>query len=152
MSWAVGGRLRVAMVPYVRMTTGGKWSARARRYTQAQGWIGADVVATMRRSDRWKGRGGGSPLIKEPIRVGLRITQPPTKAGKLPMNRGDYDNFLKAFLDAIVGAGVIADDSMRWYRGPALMMDGKMGGVEVGEVGKDREVEWVICGLEEEAR
>ena len=73
------------------------------------------------------------PPVDIPYRFGLRMTAPVVKSksspnyGQLPGNAGDYDNVVKAFLDAAQYAGVVAEDSLRWYRGPApVVIDGEL--------------------------
>jgi len=59
------------------------------------------------------------PLIRQPFLFGLAIGVLPNKGnGKIPARGGDFDNFVKAFLDAAQRGQVIPDDNMRWYRGP----------------------------------
>ena len=72
------------------------------------------------------------PLIEAPYRFGLVVVCPPVKTGPNkglpPGNAGDYDNFVKAILDAAQFAGVVENDSLQHYRGPCEMSMSKPSG------------------------
>lgn len=65
---------------------------------------------------------GRESLIETPFRFGLAVCAPPVKSGPnkghLPSNRGDHDNYTKAFLDAGQHCYLLPEDCLRWYRGP----------------------------------
>jgi len=75
-------------------------------------------------------------LIQQPYRFGLAVCAPPVKSGpnkgKLPTNRGDYDNYVKAFLDAAQNCFLVPEDSLRWYRGPCDARAVEGGNIESG--------------------
>lgn len=61
------------------------------------------------------------PIIDVPICFALctyfpRIVRGPA-TGELPGNGGDFDNYVKGFMDSMVYHGVIKDDNPKWYRG-----------------------------------
>ena len=60
-----------------------------------------------------------------PVRVGVAVFFPPVgrgiNKGHPPEDGGDWDNYLKAVLDAAIHFGVIKNDSPRWFRGPAMI-------------------------------
>jgi len=65
---------------------------------------------------------GTLPLVRAPYLFGLRIGCPTTKKGALPKNEGDFDNFVKAFLDALQRGRVVDGDSLYHYRGPCAVV------------------------------
>lgn len=59
----------------------------------------------------------------EPYRVGVQVHSAPCGSGpnkgRLPGNIGDWDNSLKAVLDAMQYHGIVAGDDARYFQGPA---------------------------------
>lgn len=116
--------------PYTRVTgnkgrRGISLTAAAKRYYASQDDLRAYLRSQMLSDDDvMEGR---MPFKGHPYLFGLAIDVPLTKKGEIPCNAGDYDNYLKAWLDAITPKkkgggmarlGLIEDDSLRWYRGP----------------------------------
>jgi len=73
-----------------------------------------------------------NPFKGHPYLFGLAIDVPVGANGEIPANAGDYDNYLKSWLDAITPKkrggglarlGLIEDDNLCWYRGPCRMRD-----------------------------
>ena len=125
MSEYITGVVKGYVAPYVRMTRDGRFSNRAKRYHQSQKALRASLMEGLARKQQWRDRILQRPIIDRPIRFGLEVFLPAVKSGpnkgKLPSGGkggGDYDNYLKAFLDSAKYSGIIKDDSPRWYRGP----------------------------------
>ena len=127
------------IVPYTRQTRRGHFTKAAKRYHASQDVVMMSMIRALSKDAvtaqalmaamSMSGSGlmgalsrDGKPYIMTPFRFGLSITAPPVKSGPnkghLPSNAGDYDNFVKAFLDAAKKVALIPDDSLRWYRGP----------------------------------
>jgi len=88
------------VVPYVRMTCRGKsFKKRARRYLKNQ----HDLA--------WMIKTNGRGKVCFPCILFATIEQ------KTLRQNADLDNILKALTDALVKAGVIPDDSLRYIRG-----------------------------------
>ncbi len=77
-------------------------------YIRAEFMSDADVMA------------GESPFWDTPFLFALAIDVPVTAKGAIPKNAGDYDNYLKAWMDAaqMDHVKVFRDDSLNLYRGP----------------------------------
>jgi len=121
--------------PYTRVTKSKgartiSLTTQARAYYSSQDWLRGYLRSqiltdedVLNRSNPFKGRA---------YLFGLAIDVPLTKSGCIPKNVGDYDNYLKAWLDAITPKkkgsgltrlGIIEDDNLAWYRGPCHMRD-----------------------------
>ncbi|WP_374711399.1 RusA family crossover junction endodeoxyribonuclease [Symbiobacterium terraclitae] len=87
-------------VPAQRMTQRTKWTARSRRSLDYQGLVARAALAA--RLPR--------PLPWEYIRLEAAVYLRPTRGGRLPGNRGDADNYLKAVADGLQYAGVLGND------------------------------------------
>lgn len=87
-------------VPAQRMTQRTKWTARSRRSLDYQGLVAQAALAA--RLPR--------PLPWEYVRLEAAVYLRPTRTGRLPGNRGDADNYLKALADGLQYAGVLGDD------------------------------------------
>lgn len=87
-------------VPAQRMTQRTKWTARSRRSLEYQGLVARAALAA--RLPR--------PLPWEYVRLEAAVYLRPTRTGRLPGNRGDADNYLKALADGLQYAGVLGND------------------------------------------
>lgn len=87
-------------VPAQRMTQRTKWTARSRRSLDYQGLVARAALAA--RLPR--------PLPWEYVQLEATVYLRPTRAGKLPGNRGDWDNYGKAICDGLQYAGVLKND------------------------------------------
>ncbi|MBY6277894.1 RusA family crossover junction endodeoxyribonuclease [Symbiobacterium thermophilum] len=87
-------------VPAQRMTQRSKWSPRSQRSLAYQRLVAQ--VALAARLPR--------PLPWEYVDVLVWVFLRPTKAGKLPGSRGDWDNYGKAVCDGLQYAGVLRND------------------------------------------
>lgn len=87
-------------VPAQRMTQRTKWSQRARHSLDYQQAVAQAAIAA--RLPR--------PLPWEYVQLEAVIYLLPTRAGRLPGNRGDADNYLKALADGLQYAGVLGND------------------------------------------
>jgi len=84
------------------MTQRSKWSRRSRRSLDYQGLVArAALLARLPR-----------PLPWEYVQLEATVYLRPTKDGRLPGNRGDGDNYLKALADGLQYAGVLANDKV----------------------------------------
>lgn len=90
----------------------------SRAYYASQRKLGAYMRAEMMTDDDVMV--GESPFWDTPFMFALAIDVPVTAKGAIPRNAGDYDNYLKAWMDAaqMDHAKVFRDDSLNLYRGP----------------------------------
>jgi len=108
------------IVPYQRMTQGGRFSARAKRYHASQNRLVAHMFdqCTAQQAFRIARR---ETAIVTPYRFDMGLTVAATKAGNYPGNAGDADNLgVKCWLDAAQHGRIVAGDDLRWYRGGSL--------------------------------
>lgn len=87
-------------VPAQRMTQRSKWSPRSQRSLAYQRLVAQAAIAA--RLPR--------PLPWEYVRLEAAVYLRPTRIGRLPGNRGDADNYLKALADGLQYAGVLGND------------------------------------------
>jgi len=82
---------------------------------------------------------GSGAIICYPYLFGLAIDCPPVKSGVnkgLPSAAaGDFDNFIKAFLDTARWIGLVPEDSLRWFRGIVMLDLGFRDPVSISEDG-----------------
>lgn len=138
----VEGALHGKVKPYTRAIKG-HWKPDATAYKKSQARVGAALLeAAAALPSGWRGctpcratgrvrkavrpcsACGGSGSVRAarilvPYRFGLVVWMPTTKAGELPLTGGDWDNFVKAWLDAAQDVALVEDDGPRWFRGPA---------------------------------
>lgn len=115
----LSGEYHGLVMPYLRMTHAGRFTPRAKRYHRSQNRI----IAHMRdqlMAAALKEYALGRVVITVPFRFDLTIFVPPTKAGLVPKDQGDADNFLKAWIDAAGYGKIIKQDNLYWYRGGEL--------------------------------
>lgn len=139
----IRGTYRGRLKPYVRAPHQARWSKRVKAYH-------ADRDCWRLHFDRVF-REHGCQQIQCPYKVGLVLVVPPTQAGYLPGNKGDWDNYFKALLDALAWAGTkkrpetpfVPGDDLRWFRGPC-----DVGGVEsdvyLGTPGQGWQMRWQV--------
>lgn len=87
-------------VPAQRMTQRTKWTARSRRSLDYQRQVAQAALGA--RLPR--------PLPWEYVQLEATVYLRPTRDGKLPGNRGDADNYLKALADGLQFAGILGND------------------------------------------
>lgn len=93
-------------------------SKAGRTYYRSQAGLAAYMRSVFMRDEDVMA--GESPFWDTPFLFGLAIDVPVTAKGKIPRNAGDYDNYIKAWMDAGQWdtAKLFMDDSLRLYRGP----------------------------------
>lgn len=115
------------MIPYVRQTHNSKFTdSRAIDYNARKKIIAGLVKGQM----IINGFGDyisekdflDEPIIDVPYKIGFAIAPKKNKAGLLPDNT-DFDNYIKAFLDALVSQGVVKGDTFRQFRGFVMIGD-----------------------------
>lgn len=131
------GIVRRRIVPYKRTTKRGKWRDPVTVYHKSQKDLAAELmmtispdsamtIAALSRLGKLK-QVFKEPLIDTPYRLGVALGVPPLKrkVDVLPRNRGDYDNYVKAVLDAMQYFNITSGDTVQEYRGPCPVKFGE---------------------------
>ena len=121
----VHGVWRGKVVPYQRQTR----RQRHTGYETSKRAIGGHMLS------RFYGLSNGQmslPAITWPFFFGLLVSVPKTSAGLLPGNCGDFDNHIKAWLDAAQKAALIPGDDARFFRGICTAPGGGFSRFEMG--------------------
>lgn len=137
----IEGAFYGAPMPYVRSTRktrfAGRDAERVRAYERDKARTAAFVLDEIAKMPDMLRRfvARDFPIVATPYRIGAVAIVEPTKKGLLPdggKGSGDHDNLTKAFIDALVGAGIVKNDSPRWYLGPTPI-NGQNSGIYVGD-------------------
>lgn len=115
---AISGFYPHRIVPFVRVRRGER-RADANAYRTSRKQLVEALTSIFWTLDpptraAWKAAGC---LFTQPVLIGLALHVPVTAQGTIPRNRGDFDNYIKALLDALVDAKVLEDDSLWHVRG-----------------------------------
>lgn len=102
--------LRQPLVPYQRQTQ----RQRNPRYEASKAWLGVKLIDGFRAHAPLR----TFPILRVPFVFWLAIEIPVAKStGHPPKNGGDYDNYVKAFMDAAKSSQAIKDDNPFYFRG-----------------------------------
>ena len=115
----LSGHYAGEVVPYQRMTRGGRFTPRAQRYHASQNRLRAEMQRAV--ATDWPGRAWAilrpqGAFFGTPYSFCLTLYVPATKKGAIPRNKGDVDNYAKAWLDAAQHACIVQGDDLHWLR------------------------------------
>lgn len=112
----VCGYMEGIIIPYYRMTNAtSRFDPKAKEYLEQKDYFGVMIAREIQKQSGLKFKNG--KIIDFPIRVGIGVFLQETSKGEFPKSKGDFDNYVKMFLDAMVSFGIIEDDSSFYYRG-----------------------------------